>query len=65
MRTVTLEEHFSVSAVAGRKVTFAVSARDELEAIGSGSHTRFVVDVSKTYARLKAKAAKLAARAAS
>jgi predicted thioesterase len=50
----------TVSAVAGRKVTFEVSARDELEAIGSGSHTRFVVDVGKTYERLRAKAARRA-----
>jgi predicted thioesterase len=50
-----------VAAVEGRKVTFEVSAKDELEAITSGSHTRFVVDVRKTHERLKAKAAKRAA----
>jgi predicted thioesterase len=33
-----------------------------MEQIGAGSHTRFVVDVAKTFERLKAKAAKRAAR---
>ena len=53
----------TVTAVDGRKVTFDVSAKDEIEPIGDGTHTRFVVDVKKTYERLKAKAAKRAARA--
>lgn len=50
----------TVSAVEGRKISFTVTARDELEEIGSGTHTRFVVDVAKTHERLKAKAAKRA-----
>ncbi len=51
----------TVTAVEGRKVTFDVVARDEIEPIGGGAHTRFVVDVAKTYERLKAKAARRAA----
>jgi fluoroacetyl-CoA thioesterase len=51
----------TVTAVEGRRVTFDVVAKDELEPIGSGTHTRFVVDLAKTYERLKAKAAKRAA----
>jgi predicted thioesterase len=51
----------SVAAVDNRKITFDVSAKDELEPIGNGTHTRFVVDVGKTHERLKAKAAKRAA----
>jgi len=51
----------TVKAVEGRKVTCEASARDEIEPIGGGSHTRFVVDVAKTHERLKAKAAKRAA----
>jgi fluoroacetyl-CoA thioesterase len=47
-----------VAAVEGRKVTFEVSAKDELEAISSGTHARFVVDTGKTVERLKAKAAR-------
>ena len=31
-------------------------AKDEIEAISSGTHSRFVVDVGKTVERLKAKA---------
>lgn len=54
----------TVTAIEGRKVTFDVVARDELEPIGSGTHTRFIVDVAKTYERLKAKAAKRAAASA-
>ena len=55
----------TVMEVEGRKVTFEVSARDDLEPIGGGSHTRFVVDVAKTHERLKAKAAKRTAAAGS
>jgi len=47
-----------VVAVEGRKITFEVAAKDEIDEIGRGTHTRFVVDVAKTIARLKAKAAK-------
>jgi len=50
----------TVSAVEGRKVTFDVAAKDNLEAISAGTHSRFVVDRAKTVERLKAKAAKFA-----
>lgn len=49
-----------IAAVDGRKVTFEVSAKDEIEPIATGTHTRFVVDVGKTHERLKTKAAKRA-----
>ena len=51
----------TVSAVDGRKVAFDVLVKDELEPISTGTHTRFVVAVAKTFERLKAKAAKRAA----
>ena len=57
---MTVEITARVTAVEGRKVTFEVVAKDELDEIGRGTHTRFVVDVQKTIARLKAKAAKRA-----
>ncbi len=61
---MTVEITATVTAVEGRKVTFDVLAKDELEPIGGATHTRFVVDVAKTHERLKAKAAKrTAARA--
>ncbi|MBX9845391.1 MAG: thioesterase family protein [Xanthobacteraceae bacterium] len=47
-----------VASVEGRKVTFEVSAKDEIDAVSAGTHSRFVVDVGKTVERLKAKAAK-------
>jgi predicted thioesterase len=50
-----------VAAIDGRKVSFEVSAKDEMEPISTGTHTRFVVDTAKTLERLKAKAAKRAA----
>jgi fluoroacetyl-CoA thioesterase len=55
---MTVEVLVRVASVEGRKVTFEVSAKDELEAISSGSHVRFVVDTAKTVERLKAKAAR-------
>jgi predicted thioesterase len=50
-----------VAAVDGRKVTFEIAARDEIEPIATSTHTRFVVDVARRQERLKAKAAKRAA----
>jgi fluoroacetyl-CoA thioesterase len=55
----TVEITATVSAIDGRKVSFAVSAKDEIDTISSGSHMRFAVDKTKTIERLKAKAAKL------
>jgi predicted thioesterase len=55
---MTVEIAVRVTAIEGRKVTFEVSARDEIEPISAGSHVRFVVNVAKTVERLKAKAAK-------
>jgi predicted thioesterase len=49
----------TVTAVEGRKVSFAVTAKDEIDTISAGSHVRFVVDKAKTIERVKAKAAKL------
>ena len=47
-----------VASVEGRKVVFEISAKDELDTISAGTHSRFVVDIAKTVERLKAKAAK-------
>ena len=52
----------TVSAVEGRRVAFDVTAKDEIEPIGSGTHARYVVDVAKTLERVKAKVAKHRAR---
>jgi fluoroacetyl-CoA thioesterase len=55
--TITVQ----VAAVDRRKISFEVAARDELDEISVGTHTRFVVEVAKTIERLQAKAAKRAA----
>ncbi len=41
--------------VSGRKLTFDVEARDEKEVIGTGSHTRAVVDAQRFRASVAAK----------
>ena len=55
---MSVEIKVTVNAIEGRKVSFDISAKDEIEPICSGTHGRFVVDVGKTIERLKAKAAK-------
>ncbi len=44
----------------GRAATFEIAARDNVEAICRGRHSRFIVDVAKTAQRLAAKAQKAA-----
>lgn len=46
-----------VTDVAGRRVVFSVSARDEQEEIGKGTHERMVVDMRRLYERLANKSA--------
>jgi fluoroacetyl-CoA thioesterase len=53
--TVTLTE------VDGNAVTFAFSARDAIEEIARGRHSRYIVGLDKTAQRLKAKLAKASA----
>ncbi|MGB7256929.1 MAG: thioesterase family protein [Pseudolabrys sp.] len=45
-----------VTKVDGRHIEFKVSARDETEEIGTGTHERMVVDMARLDKRLKAKA---------
>ena len=45
-----------VTKVDGRRIEFDVSARDEVEEIGNGTHARMVVDVARLNQRLDAKA---------
>ena len=60
---MTVEITVKVLSVEGRKVQFEVAVKDEFDEVGAGTHTRFVVDKAKTFERLKAKAARLAAKA--
>lgn len=59
---MTVEITARVVAVDGRKVSFEATVKDELDDVGVGTHTRFVVDKARTFERLKAKAARFAAR---
>jgi fluoroacetyl-CoA thioesterase len=59
---MTVEIAVRVIAVDGRKVSFEATVKDELDQVGTGTHTRFVVEKAKTFERLKAKAARLAAQ---
>jgi predicted thioesterase len=57
---MTVEIASRVTSVEGRKVSFEVTVKDELDTVGTGSHMRFVVEKAKTLERLKAKAARVA-----
>jgi fluoroacetyl-CoA thioesterase len=59
---MTVEITVRVTAVDRRKVSFEASVKDELDEVGAGTHTRFVVDKVKTFERLKDKAARFAAQ---
>jgi fluoroacetyl-CoA thioesterase len=45
-----------VTKVDGRRIEFKVTARDEIEEIGNGTHERMVVDLDRLDGRLKSKA---------
>ncbi len=57
---MTVEITVTVTEVKGRHVTLEVSAKDDIEDVASGKHSRFVVDMAKTKERLTAKVAKVA-----
>ena len=45
-----------VTHVDGRRIVFAVTARDEVEEIGRGTHERMMIDLRRVMQRLNAKA---------
>lgn len=51
----TVKATATVTEVDRRKVKFAIEAWDELEKIGEGTHTRFIIDVAKFEERLEEK----------
>jgi fluoroacetyl-CoA thioesterase len=55
-QTVTAEA--VVTRVEGRRIWFDVTARDEIETIGDGTHERMVVDLKRVAAKLATKAPK-------
>jgi fluoroacetyl-CoA thioesterase len=50
-----IEAEAEVTKVDGRTIEFAVSARDEIEQIGRGTHTRVAVDMARLEKRLATK----------
>ena len=59
LRGMTVTITVTVSKIEGRSVTFDLLARDDLEEISRGTHSRFVVEVEKLRAKVAAKAAKI------
>ena len=55
----SVEITLTVIEVDGRAVTIEAKVKDSLEDVGRGLHKRFVVDIAKTFERLKAKKEKL------
>lgn len=55
---MTVRAEAEIIAVEGRKLTFAVRARDEADLIGEGRHERVVVTAAKFQARVDEKAAR-------
>lgn len=53
---LTVTATAEVIAVEGRTITFRVSARDEREPIGEGTHQRVVVNVARYEERVRRKA---------
>ena len=58
---LTVEIRTRLDAVEGRKLTFAVSAHDGVDAITEGRHERHVIDAARFDSRVKSKAARVAA----
>ena len=52
---MTVTVHVRCVGVDGRRVAWEVEAKDDAEAIGKGTHERFVVDFAKFNARLAKK----------
>lgn len=58
LRGMTVRITVTVSKIDERLVIFSLIAKDEVEQISQGSHSRFVIDIEKLRARVAAKAAK-------
>ncbi|MEE0915749.1 MAG: hotdog domain-containing protein, partial [Alistipes sp.] len=49
----TITATATLTAIEGRKLTFAVTAHDGDNIIGEGTHTRFIVDRERFLAKVK------------
>lgn len=52
---LTVTATATIKAIDGRKITFDVSATDGVDRIGTGVHTRIIVDTARFLARIAAK----------
>src|SRR5262249_11449602 len=50
-----IEAEAAVTGVQGRRIDFTVSARDETEEIGRGTHARMIIDLERLKGRLDVK----------
>jgi fluoroacetyl-CoA thioesterase len=57
---LTVSVYVTVETVEGRRIRFSVKAHDGVEAIGEGTHDRFVIDPSRFAAKAKRKEATVA-----
>ena len=58
LRGMKVDITVTVAKIDGRLVTFDLVAKDAIEEISRGTHSRFVVEIEKLRARVAAKAAK-------
>jgi len=56
---MSVDVSITITAIEGRRVSFDVELRDELDLVGKAKHVRFIVDLAKQKERLEAKAARL------
>ena len=59
LRGMQVDITVTVSKIDGRLVTFDLLARDSVEEISRGTHSRFVIEIEKLRAKVAAKAAKV------
>jgi len=52
---LTVSATATLTAIDGRKLTFAIEARDSMEVIGKALHTRVVVDAARFAAKVASK----------
>jgi fluoroacetyl-CoA thioesterase len=60
---LTIEVTATLTAVEGRKLTFAIRAHDGMDAITEGTHERHVIDAQRFIRRIAGKAARAGAGA--
>ncbi|MCL2715774.1 MAG: LysR family transcriptional regulator [Alphaproteobacteria bacterium] len=58
LRGMPVELTVTISRIEGRLVSFDLVARDPVEEISRGTHSRFIIEVDKLRAKVEAKAAK-------